>query len=79
MADFQGRGQYDLILCQSVIQYLGDKEAETALANIARLCREAAWYRKVMGRYFRSAGGGLFLPKDSHAVLYELEGENSKR
>jgi SAM-dependent methyltransferase len=101
-ADFRGRGRYDLVLCQSVIQYLGDSEAEAAVENMARLCRgalyleiitkrdwerncnrkmtdgkihlrEERWYRNLLAPHFRSAGGGLFLPKDSPAVLYELE------
>ena len=101
-ADFQGRGLYDLVLCQSVIQYLGDEDARLAVANMARLCRGAvyleiitkrdwrdhcdrkatdgqvhlragAWYRDLLAPHFRNAGGGLFLPRDSGAVLYELE------
>lgn len=102
-ADFRGRGRYDLVLCQSVLQYLDDAEARAAVANMARLCRgalyleivtrrdweshcnrkvtdgrihlrEGGWYRSLLGRHFRNAGGGIFLPKDSPAVLYELEG-----
>ncbi|MDB5050077.1 MAG: hypothetical protein JWO30_3148 [Fibrobacteres bacterium] len=101
-ADFRGRGRYDLILCQSVFQYLGDGEARAAVENLARLCRGAlyleiitkkdwqnhcnrkltdgnihlrdeAWYRKLLGRHFRSAGGGIFLPNESPVVLYDLE------
>lgn len=101
-ADYAGRGRFDLVICQSVLQYLPDEGVRAAAANMARLCRGAvyleiitaedwrenvdqgvtdgnihmrpeAWYRKVLGRHFRSAGGGLFLPKDSPAVLYELE------
>jgi len=103
-ADFRGQGRYDLVLCQSVFQYLSDAEVKAAVENIARLCRgalyleiitkrdwedhcdrkmtdgkvhlrEGSWYRKLLGRHFRNAGGGLFLPKDSPVVLYELEGE----
>lgn len=102
-ATFKGRGTYDLVICQSVIQYLNDTEAEMAIANLARLCRGAvyleiitdkdwhfhcdqtmtdgnvylrkgAWYRERLEKYFRFAGGGIFLPQDSAAVLYELEG-----
>jgi SAM-dependent methyltransferase len=101
-ADFRGRGRYDLVLCQSVIQYLGDSEAEAAVENMARLCRgalyleiitkrdwerncnrkmtdgkihlrEDKWYRDLLATHFRTAGGGLFLPKTSPVVLYELE------
>ncbi len=101
-AGFRGRGRYDLVLCQSVFQYLGDAEARAAVENLARLCRgalyleiitdrdwklhcnrdvtdgnvhlrSARWYRNLLERHFRSAGGGLFLPKNSPVVLYELE------
>jgi hypothetical protein len=35
--------------------------------------RPAAWYRRAIARDFVSCGGGLFLPKSSPAVLFELE------
>ncbi len=35
--------------------------------------RRASWYRKQLSPYFDSAGGGIFLPKHSPVVLYELE------
>ena len=35
--------------------------------------RSAEWYRTRLGRQFESLGGGLFLPKRSHVVRYELE------
>ena len=35
--------------------------------------RPAKWYRKRLGKHFVSCGGGLFVPKDSGVVLYELE------
>jgi 2-polyprenyl-3-methyl-5-hydroxy-6-metoxy-1,4-benzoquinol methylase len=105
-AGYRGRGQYDLVLCQGVLQYVDDDEVRASLANIARLCRGAlfleiptqhdwdencdrtvtdgdvhlrtgAWYRDAIGEHFRSIGGGLFLPKDSPVVLYELEGSSA--
>lgn len=102
-ATFRGRGRYDLVICQGVLQYVDDGEFRASIANIARLCRGAAfleiptvrdwnehcdrstsdgqiyfrsgdWYRREIGRHFRSAGAGVWLPHDSPAVLYELEG-----
>lgn len=102
-ATWKGRGRYDLVVCQSVLQYLDDREAKEAVANLARLCRGAlylealtredwdvycnkkvtdgrvhlrpdSWYRRALSRHFKAAGGGIFLPLDSPAVLYSLEG-----
>jgi SAM-dependent methyltransferase len=42
-ATFRGRGQYDLVVCQGVLQYAGDDEVRRSLANIARLCRGAVY------------------------------------
>lgn len=103
VADYRDRGRFDLVICQSVLQYLSDGEVRRGVENMARLCRGAlyletvtrldweancdrkatdgrihlrdgAWYRRQLGRHFRSVGGGVFLPKDSPVVLYELEG-----
>jgi SAM-dependent methyltransferase len=100
--DYRGRGRFDLVVCQSVLQYLDDADAQRTVANMARLCRgalyleittrgdlqrfadrartdaeihvrSAEWYQRIVRRYFRSAGGGLFVPQDSPVVLYELE------
>ena len=35
--------------------------------------REAGWYRKLFSRHFVNCGGGVFVPKDGDAVLWELE------
>jgi SAM-dependent methyltransferase len=99
---WRGRGRHDLVICQSVLQYLDDRAVARSLANLARQCRgalylevvtredwrrhcdrettdghihlrPAAWYRKAIARHFRAVGGGIFLPKDSPVVLYELE------
>lgn len=101
-AGYRGRGRFDLVLCQSVLQYLDDDEANRSLANLARLCRgalyleavtrgdweercdrnatdgrihlrPAAWYKRAIGRHFVGIGGGLFLPRGSKVVVYELE------
>ena len=41
--DFKGRGRYDLVICQDVIQYFSATEVSKALANLARLCRGVAF------------------------------------
>jgi SAM-dependent methyltransferase len=37
------RGTFDLVVCQGVLQYLDDREAPRALANLARWCRGALY------------------------------------
>lgn len=39
---------------------------------------DASWYRRVIGRHFTNCGGGLYLPKDSGTVLWELEKLDSR-
>jgi trans-aconitate methyltransferase len=102
VTDYRGRGQYDLVICQGVLQYVDGAGVHRAVANLARLCRgalyleiatrgdlqkntdrtatdanvyarSAEWYRRIVERHFRGIGGGVFLPKDSPVVLYELE------
>ena len=42
-AEYRDRRRYDLVVCQGVLQYLDDDEAERAIANIARLSRSAVY------------------------------------
>ena len=35
--------------------------------------RDASWYRTRLSKHFIGFGGGLFLPRNSNVVLYELE------
>lgn len=92
----------DLVVCQSVLQYLPANQARAAIRNLARhtgqalyleavtkadwanscdqsrtdgdvYLRTGQWYRRALAPHFVSCGGGLFLPKDSPVVLYELE------
>lgn len=44
LADYRPRGRFDLILCYDVLQYLSDREASRALANLARLSRGALYF-----------------------------------
>lgn len=40
---YRGRGLFDLVVCQGVLQYLDDARAEAAIDNLCRLCRGALY------------------------------------
>ncbi|HLQ37750.1 MAG TPA: class I SAM-dependent methyltransferase [Planctomycetota bacterium] len=42
-ADFAPGRRFDLVVCQGVLQYLPDRAAARALANLGRLCRGALY------------------------------------
>ncbi len=44
VATFRSRRRFDLVICQDVLQYLDDAEAERAIANLADLCRGALYF-----------------------------------
>jgi len=44
LADYRPRGQFDLIVCYDVMQYLSDRDAAKAMANLARLSRGALYF-----------------------------------
>ncbi len=98
--------KFDLVICQSVLQYLNDRAARRAIKNIAKAtghvlffevptkadlrhnvdrnvtdfeiyARSGEWYRNELKKFFRQAGAGLWIAKNSTIVLYELEGTNS--
>lgn len=55
IADYRGRGRYDLVICQGVLQYLGDQDAARALRNLARLCRGALYLEVLTAEDWRDA------------------------
>jgi trans-aconitate methyltransferase len=44
VADYAPRQPFDLVFCHDVLQYLDDRSAARALANLARLCRGALYF-----------------------------------
>lgn len=44
LADYRPRARFDLIICYDVMQYLSDREAARAMANLGRLCRGALYF-----------------------------------
>jgi trans-aconitate methyltransferase len=102
VVDFQPRIPGDLVVCYDVLQYLDDRDAARAIANLAKLSRAAVyvsaltredwrdncdqsrtdravhlrpgeWYRRRLRRSFRYLGFGVWLRKDSTAILWDLE------
>lgn len=43
VTSFKSRSEYDLVICQSVFQYLNAKDARMGLKNLAKLCRGALY------------------------------------
>lgn len=43
LEDYRARAPFDLVICHDVLQYLDDRAAARALANLARLSRGAAY------------------------------------
>jgi SAM-dependent methyltransferase len=39
LEDFRPRGAFDLVICHDVLQYLDERAAARAVANLGRLCR----------------------------------------
>jgi trans-aconitate methyltransferase len=44
LADYRARGQFDLIICYDVLQYISDRDAVRAMSNLARLSRGAVYF-----------------------------------
>ena len=44
VAGYRPAAPFDLVLCHDVLQYLAEREAVRALANLARLCRGALYF-----------------------------------
>lgn len=43
VVNYVGRGEFDLVICCDVLQYLDDKSTVKAINNLARLCRGALY------------------------------------
>ena len=55
IARWRARQQFDLVVCQGVLQYLPDDDAESALENIAAMCRGFLYLEVVTQRDLRDA------------------------
>lgn len=54
LADYRSRARFDLVVCYDVMQYLSDREAARALANLGRLCRGALYFHAPTHEDWRS-------------------------
>ena len=102
VVDFAARSPSDLVVCYDVLQYLDDRAAARAIANLATLTRAALyvtaltsedwrthcdrtrtdrsvnlrtgdWYRRRLRRRFRYLGFGVWLRKETTAILWDME------
>lgn len=44
IADYSPRSPFELVICHDVLQYLDERAARRAIANLARLCRGALYF-----------------------------------
>lgn len=49
LATLRSRSRFDLVICYDVLQYLPEREARRALANLGRLCRGALYFHVPTG------------------------------
>lgn len=54
LEDYRPRAPFDLILCNDVLQYVDDRAAARALANLGRLSRGAVYFRALTSGDWRS-------------------------
>ena len=50
LQDFRAREPFDLVVCYDVLQYLSEREAAGALANLARMCRGVLYFSALTRR-----------------------------
>jgi SAM-dependent methyltransferase len=71
IAEYRGRGTFDLVICQGVLQYLDDREAGAAIENLARLSRGALYLEALTAEDWRDhcdrrcTDGAVHLRKDA--------------
>jgi SAM-dependent methyltransferase len=67
LEDYQPRAAFDLILCHDVLQYLDDRAAARAIANLGRISRGALYLTALTAEDWRSnadrarSDGGVYL------------------
>jgi 2-polyprenyl-3-methyl-5-hydroxy-6-metoxy-1,4-benzoquinol methylase len=52
VVDLKLKGQFDLVICADVIQYLNNRDAERAIGNLAKWCRGALYFHVPTKHYW---------------------------
>jgi SAM-dependent methyltransferase len=66
LADYRARVAFDLVVCHDVLQYLDDRTAARALANLRSLSRGALYFSVLTRRDWRVAADQSRTDRDVH-------------
>lgn len=66
LADYSARAPFDLVVCHDVLQYLDDRSAARAVANLRPLCRGALYFSALTRRDWRAAADQSRTDRDVH-------------
>jgi SAM-dependent methyltransferase len=66
VVDFVARRPYELVICHDVLQYLDDRSAAAALANLARLTSAALYFSVLTRRDWQHAADQSRTDRDVH-------------
>jgi predicted TPR repeat methyltransferase len=66
LADWSSPTPFDLVVCHDVLQYLDERTASRALANLARLCRGALYFSVLTRRDWRVAADQSRTDREVH-------------
>jgi SAM-dependent methyltransferase len=75
LADFESAQPYDLVVCHDVLQYLDDRAAARAIANLARLSRGALYLSVLTATDWRRAADQSRTDQD----VYRRDGDWYRR
>jgi predicted TPR repeat methyltransferase len=66
VVDYAPRVPFDLVVCHDVLQYLGDRDAARAIANLARLSRGFLYFSVLTAGDWRHHADPLRTDRDVH-------------
>jgi len=66
VADYRARRAYDLVVCYDVLQYLSDRDAARAIANLGRLSRAALYVSALTSEDWRDNCDRSLTDRDVH-------------